>query len=145
MLSRTATLTLGVYSDPKDRTLSWFHLPKAYMLRKSSPKLIPSGQVVLALSQEDPELSPSGEEINKNKLEKNKNKWKTSPHGPQLAPTPLLSECHLIFWLVCLSQIMRHIRNEPLCAERFCPDLATLGYCQLRQDKLGSELTYKEC
>ena len=48
--------------------LSQLHLAKAYILRKSFPKLMPPEQLVLALSQEDPELPPSREEINKKQM-----------------------------------------------------------------------------
>lgn len=76
---------------------------------------MPREQLALALSQEDPELSPSGEEI--------------KPDGSQVClrhshhPLPcLLSECHLILWSAY--PITSH-QEWLLSAERFCPDLAT--------------------
>lgn len=57
---------------------------------------MPLGQLVPALSQEDPELPPSGEEINKNT-------WEPNQPWSQWAPTSLFSLRVSFNFLVCLS------------------------------------------
>lgn len=92
---------------------------------------MPPGQLVLALSQEDPELSPSGQEINKNR-------WEPNQPWSQWAPTSPFSLRVSFNFLVCLSD------HETPGTTPVCREIVPRNSHAVSSADTGGELTLKE-